>query len=244
MSSASSVTPSTGGEQQGSPGTQHGSRGGGRNRGHKGRRHQTKSVPIQVKKFSGKEEGLGDEFVYQHTEGRDATDQYTRTTEEIICYSSTKYKFGADVERSLSQGSKLNINVPTAPALVSGVMPAVEMMVWKMKVQLALQRIATLYSNLESAYALIKGQCSKPILEKVEAQTSYSSVHSARDPMGLTSLIKGVMFNYNSRKERAVSIIDIMQVNIVSQTRYMTASEYLEKFRTQLDVEKIPLAYQ
>jgi hypothetical protein len=35
----------------------------------------------QLKKcFTGKEEGLGDEYVYQHTEGRDVTDQYACTT--------------------------------------------------------------------------------------------------------------------------------------------------------------------
>jgi hypothetical protein len=46
------------------------------------------------------------------------------------------------------------------------------------------------------------------------------------------------MFNSNSRKDRAMTLIDIMQPNMVSQTRYMSDSEYLEKFRTQLDVLK------
>ena len=51
-------------------------------------------------------------------------------------------------------------------------------MVWKMQVNIALQRASQLETNLQSAYALIKGQCSKPILEKVEAQL-YGTLSAA-----------------------------------------------------------------
>jgi hypothetical protein len=198
----------------------------------------------QPKKFTGKEEGLGDEYVYQHTEGRDATDQYSRTTEEIIRHTSTKYKNGRDVERSLSDGVAIVFPMPPAPAAVAeadGVPPRVpeaDMMVWKMKVQLRLQRSSLLASNLESAYALLKGQSSKPILEKVEAQQGHLAVHQARDPIGLLKLLKGVMFNCDSKKYRAMSLIAIFKPDLVSQSRSMSDSEHLEKFRTQLDVMK------
>jgi hypothetical protein len=114
------------------------------------------------------------------------------------------------------------------------------MVIWKMKMklQLSLQRGSLLDSNLESAYALIKGQCSKPILEKVEGQQSYNTVHQDRDPIGLLGLIKSVMCNYNSRKYRPVALIDIIKPDLMSQSRSMSTSDYLEKFRTQLDVLK------
>jgi hypothetical protein len=242
MSSGTGANPSWGAAQRGSPRQGAQQRGGNRGRFKPTHRPETKPQP---KKFTGKEEGLGDEYVYQYTDGSEATDQYTTTTEEIIRYASTKYKHGADVERSLADGMMLAITIPTAPATTgdgttgtpTGA-PETEMVVWKMRVQLTLQRMTLLEANLQSAYALIKGQCSKPILEKVEAQENYGGIHSQRDPMGLLGLIKGVMFNYNSRKDRAVTLIDIIKPSIVSQTRYMSASEYLEKFRTQLDVLK------
>jgi hypothetical protein len=59
-----------------------------------------------AKKFTGKEDGLGDEFVYFYTSGREATDQFARTSEEVTRYCSTKYKSGADVSRSLDDGTK------------------------------------------------------------------------------------------------------------------------------------------
>jgi hypothetical protein len=131
-----------------------------------------------------------------------------------------------------------------APAAVAGAdgvpprVPEADMMAWKMKVQLTLQRSSLLASNLESVYALLKGQSSKPILEKVEAQQGYLAVHQARDPIGLLELLKGVMFNYNSKKCRAMSLIAIFKPDLVSQSRSLSDSEHLEKFRTQLDVMK------
>jgi hypothetical protein len=38
--------------------------------------HSSGRKPLP-KKFTWKEEALGDEYVYQYTEGRDATDQYS-----------------------------------------------------------------------------------------------------------------------------------------------------------------------
>jgi hypothetical protein len=143
------------------------------------------------------------------------------------------------VERSLADGTAIIFAMPpTRTAVAPELVSEADMMVWKMKVQLSLQRGSILASNLESAYALIKGQSSKPILEKVEAMQGYTGIHQARNPIGLVGLIEGVMFNYNSKKYRATSLIDIFKPDLVSQTWYMTDSEYLEKFRTQLDVLK------
>jgi hypothetical protein len=77
-----------------------------------------------------------------------------------------------------------------------------KVVVWKMRVQLALQRMTLLEANLQSAYALIKGQSSKPILEKVEAQENYADIHARRDPMGLLTLIKGVLLQFEERQGR------------------------------------------
>ncbi len=201
--------------------------------------HQNKPV---VRTFIGKEGGLGDEFFYQLTSGNEASDQYARTTEEIVRYTSAKYKQGGDVERSLADGIKLIIPMLPAPQETiepDGTRvppPDSNVQVWKMKVNMALQCEALLDGNLESAYSLIKGQCSKPILEKVEVQVNYATVHQDRNPIGLLGLLRAVMYQYNSKKYRAVAIIEMINPGLVLQTCYMSDSEYLEKFRTKLSV--------
>jgi hypothetical protein len=187
-----------------------------------------------IRKFVGKEESLGDEYVYQLTSGNEASDQYARTTEEIVRYTSTKFKRGGDVERSLTNGSKLIVPMPTAPTGADA--PDHIVQGWKMKVSLVLQRDALLDSNLESTYGLITGQCSESILEKVKAQDSYTDVHRDRDPIRLLGIIKAVMIQYDSKKYRAMAILQVINPQFVSQTRGMTDSEYLEKFRTKLSV--------
>ena len=199
-------------------------------------RRAESSLKPATKKFVGREEGLGDAFVYQITSGSDASDQYTKTTEEIIRFSATKYKNGGDVERSLTDGAAMVIDMPTMPVPnPDGTMPEGMMMIWKMEAGMVLARRQLLESNMASAYALIQGQCNDAMLEKVRAQGNYEVVHRARDPVGLLDLIRSVMYQYDSRKCRAMAIIE-MTDNMVSQGRHMSDAEYLEKFRTKLSV--------
>jgi hypothetical protein len=87
--------------------------------------------PQLNKKFVGKEDNLGDEYVYEYTVGREASDQYISTTEEIVRYWSTKLKNGGDVERSLSSGTRLVIALVTAPVGVGTAAPVdTEVMVY------------------------------------------------------------------------------------------------------------------
>jgi hypothetical protein len=56
----------------------------GGNRGRSDGRSQDRPKAPQLEKFTGKEESVEDEFVYQHTAGREPSDQYSTTTDEII----------------------------------------------------------------------------------------------------------------------------------------------------------------
>jgi hypothetical protein len=208
-------------------------RGGNRGRSNGSSQDAPQRPSLNLRHFTGKEAGLGDKYVYQYTDGREASDQYSATTEEIIRYSSSKFHQGADVERSLDNKMKVAFVMPIKPTEKDG-----DETLYKMELSIVLKRRNELDYNLQSAYALIKGQCDKPILEKVESQHGYAAAHHDRDPIMLLALIKAVMFNYNSRKYRAVSIIELINIDLASQTPYMPTSEYRDKFRTQMDVLK------
>ena len=167
------------------------------------------------------------------TSGKYASDQYTKTTEEIIRFTAIKFKSGGDVERSLSDGAILTIPMPTLP--VADVVNSGLMMIWEMTARMVLERRQLLETNQTSVDALIQGQCSEAVLEKVRAHTDFVAVHQARDPIGLLRLVRPVMFPYDSRKHRAVAIIELTKT-MLSQSRLMTDSEYLERFRTKLSV--------
>jgi hypothetical protein len=212
----------------------------GGNRGRSTGSSQDRQQAPQLKKFTGKEEGLGDEFVYQHTDGREASDQYASTTEEIIRYAATRFKMGSEVGRCLADNKKVIIADAVRP-IGTGTPPVFDQLditVFSLEARKVSERRLTLDDSLGGAYALITGQCSKPILEKVSSQHGYAVVHEVRDPIGLLKLLKLVMSNYNSRKYRPISIIEISKIDLASQAPGMTLSVYLEKFRTQLDVLK------
>ena len=81
---------------------------------------------------------------------------------------------------------------------------------------MVLERRQLLETNVTSAYSPIQGQCSEAVQEKVRAQTDFVAVHPARDPIGLLRLVRSVMFQYDSRKHRAVAIIELTNT-MVSQ---------------------------
>ena len=101
--SAESARPAASGSgAAGSSGAQQhrrNSQRGGRNRNAaSGSNPHTAGLKPTTTRFVGKEEGLGAAFVYQAMVGSDASDQYTKTTEEIIRYATTKFTHGCDVE--------------------------------------------------------------------------------------------------------------------------------------------------
>ena len=65
-----------------------------------------------IEKLVGKEEDLG-RFIYQLTSGKDASDQYMKTTEEIIQFTASKFKSGGDSKHSLFNGATMTIPKPT-----------------------------------------------------------------------------------------------------------------------------------
>ena len=136
---------------------------GGRNRNAaSGSTPHTAGLKPTTTRFVGKEEGLG-AFVYQALAGSDASNQYTKTTEEIIRYATTKFTHGCDVEQSLTDGVLLDFPLPVAPATIPPALApdAGELMLWKMEAQMVLAKRQTLQDNMKGAYALILGQCSE-----------------------------------------------------------------------------------
>jgi hypothetical protein len=96
---------------------------------------------------------------------------HSRTTEEIIRYTSTKYKNGADVERSLA--NRYTSDMPNVGVELQQDLLKRDMIVWKMQVN---HRVAaeSITGRVSSAYALIMDSVTKPILKRVEVR--YAAV--------------------------------------------------------------------
>ena len=198
------------------------------------RRRKSDKRKARIKgRGSGPEKGQGNEFILHLTYGIDTSDQCTKTTEAIIRYTATKFKNGVDVQRSLSDGAVITIPMPPMPVTDEVTRDGL-MMEWQTQVDMVLERRQLLETNLASTYALIQGQCSDAVLEKVREQTDFVAVHQARDPIGLLRLLRSV---YDSQKHRTVATIELSN-SMMSQSRRMSDAEYLEKFRTELsDIE-------
>jgi hypothetical protein len=65
--------------------------------------------------FTGKDKNLGAEVVFKQSGGHEVIDLFETPKKEIARYIGATYQNGSDVERSLSDGTRLVITVPHMP---------------------------------------------------------------------------------------------------------------------------------
>jgi hypothetical protein len=152
----------------------------------------------QPKKFTDKEESLGDEFFFQHTDDRKTSDQHATTKAEITTwFSSMNFTSGADVECSLAAMPTVSIGVDN---------PGAELTVWKIRAQMGLQRTPELDSNMERAYG--KECHGGPNLGSLKGKTVRG-----KNIMHVPSLVADVPYDIIKTHRNVTVCFDIMFVN-------------------------------
>uniref|UniRef100_A0A6U5LIK2 Uncharacterized protein n=1 Tax=Grammatophora oceanica TaxID=210454 RepID=A0A6U5LIK2_9STRA len=202
-------------------------------------RSKAPSAPA-TPKFTGKEAGLGEEFVYSLTEGPQAGNQYRKTTDEIIRYCGVKYvgKGGEDVVVSLRAMKKETFTVDKTKA-PDKTKDEIGYDLWYVKAKATTLRGVQLESLLKAVYQLILGQCERSVLDKVKARADWKTIDPELDCISLLKAVRESMHAVNARVYLPMAIAKLMFSNTCTkQTKFMSCSEYFEEFQVQLDVLK------
>ena len=92
--------------------------------------------------------------------------------------------------------------------------------------------------NLKSLFSLIWGRCSVPMKAKVETLPSYKQMKTYSDSLSLLQGIKDIVFDtvtQNKYKPQAMQEA-MRRFYLFKQERYMGNSDYLEKYKTIVEV--------
>ena len=91
--------------------------------------------------------------------------------------------------------------------------------------------------NMEKLYALILGQCSKTIRDRVEAHEQWEPVNSSSNALGLLRLIRQSLYQRATRRQETHALIEA-EVTLMRfrQSERMSNSDYLEKLRDLVEV--------
>ena len=91
--------------------------------------------------------------------------------------------------------------------------------------------------NMEKTYALILGQCSKTIRDRIEAHEQWESVNTSSNALGLLRLIRQSVYQRTTRRHETHALIDAETTLMrFRQSERMSNSDYMEKLRDLVEV--------
>jgi hypothetical protein len=109
-------------------------------------------------------------------------------------------------------------------------------LIFKGPIDQCVRQEAILQENMQRVYSLVLGQCTKLLREKLKQSSDWAQVSSAFDVLGLTKLIKSIVFKFDDQKCLLVPLHQAKQTFYSLRQDTMTNAEYLEKFSNYVDI--------
>ena len=222
------TSPSPGGAGGGNEGHNNGrSRD---NRRNNGRTSNQRRQGNRHSRFEGECDDLKG-AVYDVAAGRDT---FMKTTRSIAEYVGRSYDDASDFRTGMVNLELPAVDAPDNPADDAG---AVRLELWK----LARRRYEVALENRRKvngrAYALVLGQCSQAVRNRIEAHADWSTINESSDVIELLRLIQTCMMQRQTRKHPIHNIVDNEKTVLnFKQGRRMSDNDYYQRFQDAVDV--------
>jgi Reverse transcriptase (RNA-dependent DNA polymerase)/Zinc knuckle len=196
---------SGGGAQGGAPnGSPQPDSGGSNARNGRKQRHnqQNRNTPVKTK-FEGRCPDLKGHVFDCASDTQ--SDQFTRTLKEVADYVGRTYKYGGAVRRAVESLEEQTFDLPPDPpdGATFG-----EQRLWEKAVDEVAKKQGLYEQNLMTLFALVWGQCSDALREKLRSKTEYERINTMQNGLELLRLMRTVAFNHESTKFVAQSMVE------------------------------------
>ena len=157
-----------------------------------------------------------------------------KTTRSIAEYVGRSYDDASDFRTGMVNLELPAVEAPDNPADDAG---AVRLELWK----LARRRYEVALENRRKvngrAYALVLGQCSQAVRNRIEAHADWSTINESSDVIELLRLIQTCMTQRQTRKHPIHNIVDNEKTVLnFKQGRGMSDNDYYQRFQDAVDV--------
>ena len=200
--------------------------------------HQKKENPAGFKKHAvpKKFEGGCDDLkgnIYDCSDAKQA-DIFIKTTKAIAEYVGRTYKYGGDIMQAVE---KLEVPAFVQPVEPTATATKTELRIWEKEVDEYVYRKTRLRENVKTLYALVWGQCSDIMRQKVEGTDTYSTIMSDHDGLKLLASIKEIVYQFQSSKYVMHAVHEATRrFYTYAQGKYTTTAVYLEQYQNIVDV--------
>jgi hypothetical protein len=192
-----------------------------------------KSGSASATSFVGKCVDIKDQ-VYDVGGNRGGFDVFVKTTREIAEHVSSKLKDASEFRNAMDPDN-LAFETLAAPVL-SDAPTMMDMEIWKISYKTYSETLHRRELLLGQVFAIVLGQCSPTIVDRLKSSPTWNAVNNANDLIGLLRLIRTSMYTGATSKNPIHSLLEA-QTKFLSfrQTSRMSNAEYLRNFTALSD---------
>ena len=197
------------------------------------KKKKKKSASTNVTSFVGKCADIK-EHVYDVGGNRGGFDLFVKTTREIAEYVSSKLKDASEFRNAMDPD---NLAFETLTAPVLGDAPTLmDIEIWKITYKAHSEAVNRRELLLGQVFAIVLGQCSPTVVDRLKANADWNAVNNGNDLMGLLRLIRTSMYTGATSKNPIQSLLEA-QTKFFSfrQGSRMSNAEYLRNFTALSD---------
>ncbi|KAL3935506.1 MAG: hypothetical protein SGARI_002947, partial [Bacillariaceae sp.] len=170
--------------------------------------------------------------------GYDQSELYAKTSEQVAIYVGKTYSYGGRISVAIETLKPPNIATPPAPpGYGTEKVNAADKFVWEAELKDILRDRKELTRQIAQLYSLVVGQCSEPMVARIEAHPDYKKTSDDRNDIGLLRIVRSICYDFQDHKYSAQSIFEAKRrwYNC-HQNKGETISQYYEKFQNCMQV--------
>jgi hypothetical protein len=193
---------------------------------------------VSRNEFKGAEEAL-EGHVFDVGAAKHAA-QFSKTLEEISNYVQRTYSYGGGlIGQAIADLQTPVIDLPPEPGTaanaalgIAAVPPtATELFMWQEDFKVANKKRITYNENKERAYALVWGQCSQELRNKIKGAADYAAASADQDVIRLLLIIRGFCCSFDDQRQGTWALQQAKKrVFLYVQDGQQSNAEYMENF--------------
>ena len=180
--------------------------------------------------YEGKQAKIKD-HIYDVGGIRGGNDLFDKTTREIADFISCTIKGGGKFQTAMDPDD-LGFQPLVKPPLPDDDADELEVEQWKLRIHRFDERQAMRDEVTRQVFAIVKGQCSPTVVDRIEASHDWSTVHQQHNLIELLTLIRRSLYTSTTTQNPVHALWDAYShYQSFQQGTRMSCSDYLHEFK-------------
>jgi Reverse transcriptase (RNA-dependent DNA polymerase) len=186
--------------------------------------------------FKGNTAEMNGHVFQVHSESN-SEKQFAKTYEMLGQYAKKHLTRSGDLDPLLNDMGDIKTPTLKEPEDIDPNASTVKKKIWDEQVKKYVERLEKLEDNLKAIYAVIWGQCSENMQNKIKSIDDFEEKNKSCDCVWLLQSIRKVTYNFEDRRYVYASLLNA-ELNYLNykQHEHETVAQYLMNFRTRYEV--------